>query len=251
MDREEAINIVRKNIPHLGLGATEMTEALESLIPELAESEDEKVRKALIKIVKSIGVKVFEEEGVGKNNVLLYLERQKEQKPTAEEVLVKAGLKPYKDGNQWCILAGDNIQEGICGFGDTIDEALYQFLMEVLEMQKKPKSIPIPPPCWESAIQEQKPAEWREEDEKKIHFLSRLIEFQVKDGEYCFGDHTMITKQGAIDMLKSLRPSWKPSKEQMEALKEARVKMAEYFGYRETPILSNLKSLDEDIKKLM
>lgn len=57
---------------------------------------------------------------------------QKEHSMSAEEVLIRAGLKPYKDGNQWCILAGDNIQEGICGFGDTIDEALYQFLMEVL-----------------------------------------------------------------------------------------------------------------------
>ena len=69
-------------------------------------------------------------------------EHPKEQKPVSvEEVLAKAGLKPYKDGNQWCILAGDNIQEGICGFGNTIDEALYQFLMEVLEMQKEHKPV--------------------------------------------------------------------------------------------------------------
>lgn len=48
--------------------------------------------------------------------------------------------------------------------------------------------------------------EWSEEDEKKIHFLSRLIEFQVKDDEYCFGDGSLISKQEAIEMLKSLRP---------------------------------------------
>lgn len=47
---------------------------------------------------------------------------------------------------------------------------------------------------------------WSEEDEKKIHFLSRLIEFQVKDDEYCFGDGSLISKQEAIEMLKSLRP---------------------------------------------
>ena len=50
--------------------------------------------------------------------------------------MVKAGLKTYKDGNKWCILVGDNIQEGFCGFGDTIDEALYQFLIDVIEHQK-------------------------------------------------------------------------------------------------------------------
>ena len=42
-------------------------------------------------------------------------EKQKEQKSSAEEILIRAGLKPFKDGNQWCILLGDNIQEGICG----------------------------------------------------------------------------------------------------------------------------------------
>ena len=64
-------------------------------------------------------------------------EKQKEHSMSAEEVLTRAGLKPYKDGNKWCILAGENIQEGICGFGDTIDEALYQFLLEVIEKQKE------------------------------------------------------------------------------------------------------------------
>lgn len=31
-------------------------------------------------------------------------------------------LKPKvsRDGNQWCVLYGDNLQEGIAGFGDTI-----------------------------------------------------------------------------------------------------------------------------------
>jgi len=37
------------------------------------------------------------------------------------------GIKPYKDGNQWCFLYGENIQEGICGFGDTIYQAAKEF----------------------------------------------------------------------------------------------------------------------------
>lgn len=38
-------------------------------------------------------------------------------------------LKPKiaKDGNQWCILYGDNLQEGIAGFGDTPAEAAHEF----------------------------------------------------------------------------------------------------------------------------
>lgn len=41
------------------------------------------------------------------------------------------GIKPYKDGNKWCFLYGDNIQEGIAGFGDTITEAAYDFYEEL------------------------------------------------------------------------------------------------------------------------
>lgn len=37
-----------------------------------------------------------------------------------------AMLKPdiRKDGNQWSVLYGDNIQEGIVGYGDTPHEAI-------------------------------------------------------------------------------------------------------------------------------
>ena len=35
-------------------------------------------------------------------------------------------LKPkiHKDGNQWCVLLGENIQEGVVGFGDTPMKAI-------------------------------------------------------------------------------------------------------------------------------
>ena len=35
--------------------------------------------------------------------------------------------KIYPDGNKWCALYGDNIQEGVCGFGDTPANAAYDF----------------------------------------------------------------------------------------------------------------------------
>lgn len=40
-------------------------------------------------------------------------------------------VKPFKDGNQWCFLYGDNIQEGICGFGDTIFLAAWDFYKNI------------------------------------------------------------------------------------------------------------------------
>ena len=85
----------------------------------------------------------------------------------------------------------------------------------------------------------QKPAEWSEEDEKKMIFLERLIKYNVPDGQYGWADGRkggFVTKSEAISMLKSLRPSWKPSEEQMEIL-----------GRFNDPVL---KSLREQLKKL-
>lgn len=38
-------------------------------------------------------------------------------------------LRPqvFPDGNQWCALYGDNIQDGVAGFGDTPDLAYADF----------------------------------------------------------------------------------------------------------------------------
>ena len=41
------------------------------------------------------------------------------------------GLKPFSDGNAWCYLLGDNLQVGIVGFGNTIEEAAIDFLKDV------------------------------------------------------------------------------------------------------------------------
>lgn len=40
---------------------------------------------------------------------------------------VMLGIVPFKDGDQWCTLYGANLQEGICGFGDTPDAAMQEF----------------------------------------------------------------------------------------------------------------------------
>lgn len=47
------------------------------------------------------------------------------------QVITSLGIKPYKDGNQWCYLYGDDIQSGICGFGNTIKEAAFDFYINL------------------------------------------------------------------------------------------------------------------------
>lgn len=49
-----------------------------------------------------------------------------------DSILKEAGIKkPYMDGNQFCILLGEDLQSGICGFGKTKKEALIDFLKAV------------------------------------------------------------------------------------------------------------------------
>ena len=37
------------------------------------------------------------------------------------------GLVPFKDGNSWCVLYGEDIQSGVCGFGDSPSLAMIAF----------------------------------------------------------------------------------------------------------------------------
>lgn len=52
---------------------------------------------------------------------------------------VTLGLKPFRDGNQWCLLWGANIQEGVCAFGDSPWQAVQNFESAMYECAKEPK----------------------------------------------------------------------------------------------------------------
>lgn len=153
---------------------------MEIILPQLAESEDEKIRKAIVALIEDLQHYSTNYAGVDPTDMLTYLEKQKEQKPVEwsegdtlmynaalellrshpnlmashginkssvirwlqsfrpqkqgfiDNICSKAGIDiPYLDGNQWCFLYGENIQEGICGFGDTIYEAALDFYVNV------------------------------------------------------------------------------------------------------------------------
>jgi hypothetical protein len=44
---------------------------------------------------------------------------------SAPSVLYRPALS--KDGNQWCALYGENLQDGVAGFGDTPEQAMADF----------------------------------------------------------------------------------------------------------------------------
>ncbi len=41
------------------------------------------------------------------------------------------GIMPYRDGNQWCILIGEDLQSGVCWFGEFIYDAFIDFMKNV------------------------------------------------------------------------------------------------------------------------
>lgn len=46
-----------------------------------------------------------------------------------QEMAIVASLKPriFIDGNSWCVLYGENVQDGVVGFGSTPRLAVYDF----------------------------------------------------------------------------------------------------------------------------
>lgn len=66
----------------------------------------------------------------------------------AIELIYEEELVPYKDGDQWCFLLGYNIQEGICGFGNTILNAAVEFYKEYVSYKGSICEIPRPQKQW-------------------------------------------------------------------------------------------------------
>lgn len=73
MDREEAIKKIKEAMPTMW---KETKDAVETLVPELAESEDERIRKVIVKYFKELHVESWINLEIP--NILAWLEKQKE-----------------------------------------------------------------------------------------------------------------------------------------------------------------------------
>ena len=96
--------------------------------------------------------------------------------------------------------------------------------------------------------------EWSEEDEKRLkqliydteHIRAEYEKKKEKLGED-FNNSLIKDCDEQISWLKSLRPSWKPSEEQMEAFEDA---LVELFYWHSREEVLPLKNLFDDLKKL-
>ena len=60
-------------------------------------------------------------------DIITSLQQEQPDYKGAVQLVFEEELTPFKDGNQWCFLLGHNIQDGICGFGDTVLDAAVAF----------------------------------------------------------------------------------------------------------------------------
>lgn len=207
---DEALERARRIYDTDRVSGIELT-TCEEIFPELAKSEDEKIRKNLIKLFTSWKGKIKLDNDIPVEDVLLWLEKQAEQKSTDKvEPKFKAGdtikLK-NGDGLEWTI---ERIQDdGWCTIA-CADRDEFILLDD----------------NWE--LVEQKPA-WNEEDERH---LNSIIKRTV-----AYGDSSVYGLiKDDIDWIKSLRHQnrWKPSDEQIDVLDEVirnpYLSTAEYNG---------------------
>lgn len=217
-------------------------DAIQNIFPQLRESEDERIRKYLIeelKAAKSVGELKFVIPQPTREECIAYLEKQKEQKPILEVFGFKVGdtvrLKDG-DGRKHIIKSFEEV-EGLHGpnfyYVEFEDNSARS---GIYTGEEYPKGYYTQ---MEKFKDEQKPAEWSEEDERILKGIIGKI-----DHDQTYG----VSKVEMLSFLKSIRSHWKPTKEQMDALEEMIVLLRNLR--RNIDDRKNLETLREQLEKL-
>lgn len=223
----------------------DIKEELENIFPELAESEDEKVKKAILGMVYDSDNELWSSYDVSKSDVLAWLEKHSQVK---EIPISQYENKTCKENEDSLTSEDERIRKEIIDFvksrggfkGDWITwlEKQCELKFKVGDVVRSSNGasiliVGITDYCYncvtcatndeysfgfdiqdEFELVEQKSAEWSEQDKENLYHIDALIKdssLEVRRQEYL------------SNWLKSLkdRCTWKPSDKQLEALKEA------------------------------
>ena len=218
MTREEAIEIIKERISKQSwCTSDEDMEALYKAIPELTESEDERIRKKILDIVRTAP---FDEE---KDILEDWLEKQKEHKPDIELIQRSWYMEGYHDGEfnmepKWTVKAkkGGPRYEENPRYGQSLTE------------EQKPandRAFEEWIDDWWKHNKVNNPDSYNKGDEIQFdergfkNFCRGIRNMYAEQKQWSEGDEAII--EGACNaleihghtklasMLKSLRPSWK------------------------------------------
>ena len=226
----ELISLLKKNDVITDNGIIESN--LQRIFPELAESEDKKI----IEEIKFAVLQMPSEREDTKQRCLAWLEKQKEQKPIKQPKFKIGDVVKFKgfgdepaDDTPLKIVGYDN--ELYLFDNGTTDLFSEQNLYELVEQKPEER--------FEEA-REKYQVEWSEEEYGRLFDIEHYL-----DGTLQLSPDRRIA---CIDFLKSLRPSWKPSEEQMTNLLRAEGRLR-IEG--ESVLASKLAELYNQLKKLM
>ena len=178
MTQEEAIKILKDFHDESALFSVRT--ALETLYPELKESEDERIRKALIRFHKSS----IDIDGIKGNDILVWLEKQEGCEYIKKEWLEHLKQSWYKEGFIDGKYSGGTSKEWTINDTTTLNELIDFLENGTAKLQHdltryanwlKIQFTPI------EKQGEQKPIEWDADDDDKFFFLKA----RLKDYEDC------------------------------------------------------------------
>ena len=236
MNREEAIKVLNSR-PYTG----EVLEALETLIPELNENTDERIRKWLVGYFTRIGKSWIHREFTC-NQIIAYLEKQKEASYAIEAV---ERIDKYIDehvANAHDMKDSDPDKKYYRGWDDALGK-MSGILQDVYSDEKQKDHFRD-----DTKMVEQKPAEWSEEELVALKRVGSIL----RDYGYGELEKIVLMIEGKLANLAVLNKSiWKPSVEQMEALRKVSYKMGNACLGKGFANDENLHSLYVALKKLM
>ena len=210
---------------------------IETIFPELLESEDEKIRKSIIATIEQCPDDFLNPKN--RDRMLAWLERQKEQKPVQSEE-EKEYIRTLKSRIADFLRGKDK---------DEVDTTYYQRICDWLDgrhVERKPTDEQFPPlegldaikakyyddgfkNGFDEGVASVKPA-WSKEDEAMLDSIISVVEDWENEQSEEEKEYYGATSKS--DWLKSLRPDsykncnsrWKPSEEQIEVDLEEEIK---------------------------
>ena len=236
-------------------------------LPPETESEDEKVRKSLLAYIKGASKRLDTKKWIA------YLEKQKEPLTPEEKMNHPLYLEGFDVGRK----VGEEAMRPK-EWSDNFEENIRILLHEKLKWTSDDRSMysavfiddktlkDIISGIWfyvgKEALKypdkqlnvEQKPAEWSEEDERKLNRIYEILGYAADDKGFLaskriIGDKEAIELQDFLIKFLRPQPHWQPSEEQMEALKAANLYWRGVTNI--TPPIRILESLYNGLKKLM